>query len=175
MIAALGILALGFLLVVVQSALGAVLDLGLLMPNPVLPIVLYLGMTPDISLARGSALSFALGLLLDSAAGQSMGLFTFVHQATFLVTRGASLRLFMRGQLSQMLLAAAASLAGSATIVALRGIFRPAGHFEAVSALHLAAAVLLSGLSTGLIAPFIFQLVRRIDQLRRREDGAAMR
>ena len=175
MIPTLAMLGLGFLLVAIQSALGAMLDLGSLMPNPVLPIVLYLGMTPDISLARGSVISFSLGLMLDSAAGQSMGLYTFVHQASFLVTRGASVRLFMRGQLSQVLLATAASILGSATIVALRGIFRPAGHFEAVSAWHLTSAVVLSGLSTGLLAPFILQIVRRLDQLRRREESTAVR
>jgi rod shape-determining protein MreD len=163
----------GFSLIVVQSALGAVVDLGVLMPNLVLPIVLYLALAPDVSLARGAVLSFALGVLFDSATGNSMGLFTFVHEATFLLARGASLRLIIRGRLSQMLTTAASAALGSITLIALRSIFRKSSQIDIFSPGYVALAVLGSALSTGLSAPLIYQLARRVDQLRRRDDAGA--
>jgi len=167
------ILLVGFLLIVVQGALGAVIDLGVLMPNPVLPIVIYLAMAPDVSLARGAMLSFALGVLFDSATGNSMGLFTFVLQASFLVARGAGFRLFMRSRLSQMAITAATASAGSITLIALRSIFRKSSQIDISSPRYIAFAVIGSALSTGLLAPAIYQLVRRVDQLRRRDDAGA--
>lgn len=168
----LGILVLGFLLILVQGAVGVVIDLGVLMPNPILPVVIYLAMAPDISLGRGAALSFALGFLFDSATGNAMGLFTFVHEASFLVARGAGFRLIVRGRLSQMLITAATSAVGSVTLIALRSIFRPALQIEAGNPRHTALAVIASALATGAISPFIYQLARRVDQLRRRDEGA---
>jgi rod shape-determining protein MreD len=168
------LLAAGFFLVVFASSLGTVLHLGLLMPNVILPIVIYLGMAPDVSLARGAMLSFALGWLLDSACGNAMGLYTFIHVATFLVARGAGFRLIMRGRISQVMITSLAAIVGAVTLIALRSIFRPPQQFEAISIRHLFAAVLAPALSTGAIAPFVFQLVRRIDAFRRREEGAAV-
>ena len=94
--------------------------------------------------------------------------------ATFLVARGAGFRLIMRGRLSQVLITALAAIAGAGTLIALRSIFRPHTQFETLSAHHLVAAVLAPGLSTGAVAPFVFQIVRRIDTFRRREEGAAV-
>jgi rod shape-determining protein MreD len=166
------LLLLGFSLIVVQGALGAVVDLGVLMPNPILPLVIYLAMTPDVTLARGAALSFLLGFLFDSATGNAMGLFTFVHEASFLVARGAGVRLIVRGRASQMLFTAAASMLGSVTLIALLRIFRPANQHTMSSPTHAALSVLASGLATGLVSPLIYQLARRVDGLRRRDEGA---
>jgi len=163
-----------FLLVALQAAVGTVLDLGVVMPNVLLPMVIYLGMAPDISLQRGAILSFVTGLLLDSGCGNAMGLMTFVQVATFLVARAASFRLLMRGRFSQVLITALTAFIGSVTMVALRAIFRPPFSFNAVSVRHLAVALLAPALATGAVAPFVFLLVRRIDGLRRREESAAM-
>ena len=143
------------------------------MPNPVLPIVIYLAMAPDVSLARGAALSFALGMLFDSATGNSMGLFTFVHEASFLLARGAGFRLIMRGRLSQILITAATAGVGSITLIALRSIFRKSSQIDISSPRYMALAVIGSALSTGLLAPLIYQLARRLDLLRRRDDAGA--
>ena len=168
----LGLFLLGFLLIVVQGALGVVVDLGVVMPNVVLPVVLYVAMAPDISLGRGAILSFALGFLVDSATGNAMGLFTFVHEASFLVGRGAGFRLIVRGRLSQMVITAGTAAVGSVTLIALRSIFRPALQIEAGNPRHTALAVIASAIATGAISPFIYQLARRVDQLRRRDEGA---
>ena len=166
------LLLLGFSLIVVQGALGAVVDLGVLMPNPILPLVIYLAMSSDVSLARGAGLSFLIGFLFDSATGNAMGLFTFVHEASFLVARGAGVRLIVRGRLSQMMITALAAGLSSATVIALLRIFRPAGRAAMSSPAHATLAVLASALATGLISPLVFQLARRVDSLRRREEGA---
>ena len=172
MIRDLVLLATGFTMLVLAAALGTVTKLGVLMPNAVLPIVIYLGMAPDVSLARGAILSFLLGWLMDSVCGNALGLYTFTHVATFLVARGAGFRLIMRGRVSQVLITALASIVGAGTLIALRSIFRPQAQFDTLSARYLLASVLAPGLSTGAMAPFVFQLVRRIDSLRRREEGA---
>ncbi len=168
------LLSTGLLLLVLQAAVGSVLDLGVLMPNPLLPMVIYLGMAPDVSLVRGAVLSFLLGVLLDSFCGNAMGLLTFVHEATYLVARGAGFRLIMRGRGSQVLITAAAAVIGAGSVVALRSIFRSATPFDAVSIRHLTVSLLASALSTGAIAPFVFLLVRRIDSLRRREESSVL-
>ena len=168
------LLVVGFLLIMVQAALGAVVDVGVFMPNPILPFVIYLAMAPDVSLARGAALSFALGFLFDSATGNAMGLFTFLHESAFLLARGAGFRLIMRGRISQMSITAATALVGSITLIALHRIFRPTptGQVDVTSPEHLAFAVVGSAFSTGLLAPLFYQLARRIDNLRRREEAA---
>jgi rod shape-determining protein MreD len=168
------LLALGFLFVSMTAALGTVLDIGVLMPNAILPIVIYLGMAPDVGLARGACLSFVLGLMVDSACGNAMGLMTFTHVAVFLVARAAGFRLLMRGRISQVLITSLTAIVAAFTLIALRSIFRPRFDFDAVSTHHLVVALLAPGLSTGAIAPFVFRIVRRVDVFRRREESAAV-
>lgn len=163
----------GFLLMAIESAVGTITAIGELMPNALLPIVIYLGMAPDVSLARGAALSFALGLMVDSAAGNALGLMTFVHVATLVTARAAGVRLFMRGRVSQVLIATLTALAAAITVIALRSIFRPEEQFASGSMRHLVVSVLAPSLATGAIAPFVFQLARRIDTLRRRDEPAS--
>ncbi len=170
----LSLLALGFALATSEAALGAVFRLGPLMPNALLPIVIYLGMAQDISLARAAALSFVLGLFVDSAAGNAMGLMTFLHVATLIATRAAGVRLMMRGRLSQFSITALIAALGAIAMVSLRSIFRPEEPFEATSVKHVIVAVLLPSLTTGAVAPFVFQLVRRIDTRSRRDEVASL-
>jgi len=161
------------MLIMVQGALGAIFDVGVLMPDLALPVVIYLAMAPDVSLARGSVTSFWLGLVLDSAAGNAMGLLTFVHVAAYLVARAAGFRLLIRGRLSQIVSTAALALLGSITMIALRAIFRPTGPIEVLNPRHVVVAVVSSALCTGAVAPFIYQALRRLDALRRREESTA--
>jgi rod shape-determining protein MreD len=169
------LLATGFVLLIISSALGAVMDIGVLMPTLTLPIVIYVGMVVDVSLARGALLSFALGLLSDSFSGNAMGPMTFVHEATFLVARGAGFRLLMRGRVSQVLITAFAAFIGAVTVVALRSIFRSSGvPFDSANYRHTIVAIVAPALSTGAVSPFVFQLVRGVDSFRRREDVAVL-
>jgi rod shape-determining protein MreD len=168
------VLGMGFLLVVLEAALGTVTRLGPLMPNALLPMVIYLGMAPDTSLARGAVLSFALGLMLDSASGHPMGLMTFVHVLTLIGARAGAFRLIMRGRVSQILITAIAAAAGSLIALSLVRILRPGEQLDSVSLRYTLVAVLAPSLATGAIAPFMFKLVRRIDSMRRRDEGASL-
>ncbi|MDB4974288.1 MAG: hypothetical protein JWN48_2629 [Myxococcaceae bacterium] len=173
MIRELSLLGIGFLLVALESAIGTVTRIGALMPNAVLPIVIYVGMAPDISLSRAAMLSFLLGLLVDSASGNAMGLMTFLHVAALMATRVGSLRLFMRSRVSQVLITAGLAALGAVLIVTLRGIFRPDESFYVSSTRHLLVSVIAPSLATGAVAPFVFQLVRRVDTRSRRDESAS--
>lgn len=170
----LALLVTGFLLVALESAIGSVSRLGALMPNALLPLVIYLGVTHDISLARGSMLAFALGTLVDAAAGHALGLMTFVHVLTFLAARGAAFQLALRGRTSQVLVTFLAASLGSLIALSLLRMFRPDEHFEQATLRHTLRAVLGPSLATAAIAPLMFRLARRIDSLRRREEGAGL-
>ncbi|HTJ80975.1 MAG TPA: hypothetical protein VL400_04605, partial [Polyangiaceae bacterium] len=73
-------LALGFALLVIQSNLYRLIDLlhvSGATPSLLLPLVVFMGVH-EYSIARGAALSFVLGYLLDLFAGSPVGLFTFI-------------------------------------------------------------------------------------------------
>lgn len=165
------VLAVGFALVVLESALGSVTRLGPLMPNALLPMVIYLGMAPDTSLARGAILSFALGLIADAASGHPLGLITLVHVLTLVGARAGAFRLIMRGRTSQVLITAVAGAACALVALTLLRLFRPGEQLEATSLRYTLVAVLAPSLATGAVAPFVFRLMRRIDNFRRREEG----
>jgi rod shape-determining protein MreD len=163
-----------FGLLVLQTTLATFVQLGPLMPNVVLPMVIYLGMAPDVSRFRGALLAFLLGLMQDSMCGNAMGFWTFVSVATFLVARGTGWRVIMRGRFAQVVATATGAVVAGGTIVALRRIFREDPPFEATRASAVAIAVIVPGLTTGAIGPWIFQMMRRIETFRRRDEGSAL-
>ena len=136
--------------------------------------MLYLGVTPDVHVVRGAAISFALGYLLDSFCGSPMGLSTFVMVATFLGTRGAGLNLFMRGSLFQILLTFGFGMLTGGAVLALRAIFEPPAPFPADSVTDTAVSLVAGSAVTALLSPIIFLGIRRVDALvtRRREEAA---
>lgn len=194
------LLSFGFALLVGQAALGAIVTVHPFTPNLLLPIVIFLGVQNDVHLLRGALLSFLLGYLLDMFCGSPVGLCTFVLVATFMVARGAGIRLFLRGASFQIGLVFVASLLAGGTMLALRAIFSPPEAFplempatgpaaDAVEAMAsnpdaservgsvvaTAWMLLASAAATALPAPVLFAAARRIDSLRarRREaDGA---
>ena len=191
-------LAFGFALLVLQAAIGTLLPLHPFVPNLLLPIVIYLGVDPDVQLVRGALLTFVLGYFLDVVAGAPTGLFTFVLVATYLAARGAGLRLLLRSVPFQMGLVVVISIAANGVMLALRAIFQPAEAFplvmpasgalggivrfflreDALVGAYVATAttLLASAVATGLAAPLVFGIVRRIDGLARsrtRKSGDA--
>ena len=161
-------------LLVLQTAVGTVVYMHAVAPNLLLPMVILLGVAPDVHVVRGAALSFVIGYLLDSFCGSPMGLQTFVMVLTFMVARGAGLRLFLRGPVFQIVLTFLASLLAGGTINALQAIFEPRVPFPAGTIAHNAFGLVLPAASTALVAPLVFAIVRRIEGLpvRRREEGA---
>src|SRR5271166_2990351 len=88
-------LALGFALLIVQGNLFRFigrLHVAGATPSLLLPLVVFMGVH-EYSIARGAALAFTLGYLLDVFAGAPVGLLTFITVATFVVARFAGVRL----------------------------------------------------------------------------------
>jgi rod shape-determining protein MreD len=162
----------GFGLLVLEAALGTLIPMHAFAPNLMLPIAIYLGVSPEVQIVRGAVISFLLGYLLDSFCGNPMGLQTFVLTASFMVARGAGLRLFPQGLGFQMLLTFLMAIAYGATVLALRAIFEqpqvPMG--EAMSA--RAYFSFESPLSTALLSPFVFAGTRSVLSLgsKKREE-----
>ena len=169
----LAFVAFGFGLLVAQAALGALLPLADWAPNLVLPVVIYLGVAPDVHVVRGAALAFVLGYLLDSFCGSPMGLQTFVMVATFLVARGAGLSLFMRGPAFQIAMTFVFAVLAGGSILALRAIFEPPAPFPVGSVSTTVLSLSAGAAVTAVLAPLLFGAVRRLDGLvtRRRDEA----
>lgn len=166
----------GFVLLVVQATFATLVPAHGVAPNLLLPIAIYLGVSHDVWIVRGAALSFCLGVMLDAFSGNPwMSLQTFAVVATFLVSRFAGMRLFLRGPVFQVLLTFFVTLLTGGTILALRTIFEKPAPFAAGTAWGTAAALVGPALTTALVAPLVFVVVRRLDSVgaRRREERPA--
>jgi len=157
------VLALGLTLLVLQSVVLGLVSLHPFSPNLVLPVVLFLGVSPEVPLVRGALVAFGLGYVLDVFAGNRMSLETFVCVATFMSARGAGLRLFLRSPSYQIVLTFVVSLLAGGTTLALRAIFTPPSPFPVGRALGTVILLGASSLATALCAPLVFALVQRIE------------
>src|SRR5262252_7471500 len=118
-------LALGIALLIVQSNLFRIigrLHVAGATPSLLLPLVVFMGVH-EYSIARGAALSFTLGYLLDIFAAAPVGLFTFITVATFVVSRAAGVRLAAQTLITKIALALVFALVQGVLIVVLSAIF----------------------------------------------------
>jgi rod shape-determining protein MreD len=153
-------LALGFALLVIQANLFRIVDLfhvSGVTPSLLLPLILFMGVH-EYSIARGAALSFVLGYLLDLFAGAPVGLFTFMSVATFLIARVAGVRLAAQTLLTKVALAFAFALLEGVLLVVLTAIFGG----DAQRPRALALIVPQHAISTALVAPLVFRLAERV-------------
>ncbi|NUP05622.1 MAG: hypothetical protein HOW73_06135 [Polyangiaceae bacterium] len=153
-------LALGFALLVIQSNLFRLIDplhIAVATPSLLLPLVVFMGVH-EYSIARGAALSFILGYLLDIFAGAPKGLFTFISVATFVIARVAGIRLAAQTLLTKFALAFVFALLESVIVVALTAIFANDPH----RARSLAMLVPSHAITTCACAPFVFRIAERI-------------
>ena len=102
---------------------------------------------------------FVLGYLIDSFTANPMGLQTFAFVASFLVARGAGLRLLPQGPMFQIVLSFGLALVSGAMVLALRAIFERA---FALDWHESGLALVRSAIATALMAPFVFLGMRRI-------------
>ena len=169
------LLALGFFLLVAQATFTALVHVHPFTPNLLLPVVIYLGVSQDVELVRGAALSFVLGYLLDSFGGSPMGLQTFVLVAVFLLARGAGFSLFLRGPLFQIGLTFVVGLLAGGTVLALRAIFEQRPPFPVGGPFHSLVSLLAPSFITAILAPLVFLAVRRVDAIavRRPSEGSS--
>src|SRR5262245_2504103 len=153
-------LAAGIALLIVQSNLFRLigpLHLPGATPSLLLPLVVFMGVH-EYSMARGAALAFLLGYLLDVFAAAPVGLFTFITVATFIVSRLAGVRLAAQTFLTKIALAFVFGLIEGVLIVVLTALFGgDAGRPRA-----LALLVAPHAISTAIFAPLVFRLAERV-------------
>jgi len=168
-------LALGFMLLVLQSSLAVLVGTHAYAPNLILPIAIFLGVSPDVQLGRGAALAFTLGYFLDLFSGNRLGLATFLMVGTYILARAAGLRLFLRGPLFQVLLTFLVSLLVGGASLALRAVFERQPPFEIGGALSAGLDLIGPAIVTAIAAPLVFAPARRIEAIgsRRREESRA--
>ena len=165
-----GTVALGLCLLVAQAALPTLVPVTHYIPNLLLPIAIFLGVSPEVSLVRGSTICFVLGYLYDAFCGSPMGLQTFVLVASFMVARGAGLRLFPQGPAFQILLTAIMALLSGGTILALRAIFERPPPFPSSDAFSNLWTVVRYSLMTAILSPLVFAFTRRLERAAHRGE-----
>jgi rod shape-determining protein MreD len=128
------------------------------LPALVLPLILFMGVH-EYSLARGAAVSFALGHATDILGIAPVGLYTFTYVATFVLARAAGVRLATQTTWMQVLLAGAFALLQSTMILVLLAIF---GH-DAWVPRSLYPLAFSHAIATAAVAPLLFRLSQWID------------
>jgi rod shape-determining protein MreD len=157
------LLGFGFVLLAAQAALGTLVPMHTFAPNLVLPIVLALGVWPEVHVVRGASVSFGLGYLLDAFCGNSLGLQTFVLVASFMLARGAAVRLLPHGPMFIGLFAFVMCVISSIAVLSLQAMFGKKSEILTYDAAGTLRVVFQSALTTALVAPPIFGVVRRIE------------
>jgi cell shape-determining protein MreD len=153
-------LALGVALLILQSNLFRFIDrlhVPGAIPSLLLPLIVFMGVH-EYSMARGAALSFTLGYLLDVFAAAPLGLFTFITVATFVVSRAAGVRLAAQTLITKVALALVFGLVEGILVVVLTAIF---GN-DPARARALALLIPTHAASTAIFAPFVFSLAERV-------------
>ncbi|MBW2148492.1 MAG: rod shape-determining protein MreD [Deltaproteobacteria bacterium] len=122
----------------------------------ILIIVVYLGFTRDV--AWGGVLAFCLGYMMDIGSGGIPGTFSFSKFIVLLITATVAKRFFTKHPMFIFFLVFLFSLMDGLIML---GILRIQGTWR-VEGLDV-GNVLLQAAATGLIAPFVFALLRRVD------------
>lgn len=153
-------LAIGVALLILQSNIFRLIgkvNIPGATPSLLLPLIVFMGVH-EYSIARGAALAFLLGYLLDLFAAAPVGLFTFITVATFIVSRAAGVRLAAQTLITKIALAFVFGLVEGILIVVLTAIFGQ----DAARPRSLALLVAPHAISTALFAPFVFSLAERV-------------
>jgi rod shape-determining protein MreD len=126
-------------------------------PALVFPLILFMGVH-EYSLARGALLAFVLGYATDVLGVAPVGLYTFTYVATFVLARGAGVRLAAQTTWMQVLLVGAFSLLQSTMVLVLLAIFgRDPWVPRALYPLALPHAI-----ATAAVAPVAFRVAQAL-------------
>ncbi len=128
-------------------------------PGLVLPLVVFLGVH-EPSMAKGAALSAAIGYAEDVLSGAPIGLFTFVSVSVWWLSRIAGVRLTAQTWLTRASLGFVFAIVEGALVLVLLAVFgndnrRP---------VELSAIVLPHAAATALCSPVLFRLAQRLRQ-----------
>ncbi len=140
---------------VVESVVPFLFHLRSARADLLLVVVLYLALNDDV--VQGAALSAVAGYLSDLTSATPAFLYTFLAVLTFVVLRLGGSALKTEGGVQSAAVAFGASVLHSVIATLVFGSFTGAGfHFEL-------APLLWSALGTGIAAPFVFSILRRLD------------
>lgn len=157
----------GYLLLVAQASLRQLVPVVALFPDPVLVVVLYLGVTPRQSAWVGALLALVLGYFTDLFSLAPKGLHAVVYVLLFYAARGAQIRLLTRGLVFEVGFPLLASFVCGLLVILGRALAAPAVGVRGVW------AVAVQAVATGATAPVLFFIGRRIDRWTSRvPDGA---
>jgi rod shape-determining protein MreD len=153
---------------IVTASLQALLPWHLPTPDVLLLFVLYLGLGARGPAPSHMAVALVLGYLADLFSGAPKGLHALTLTVAMLLARAASWRILITAAWHTVAIAFGASLAHSFLLLALSAQLWNEG---ALSAMRIAPA---TALATALLAPFVFEGLRRLDR-RLQPDPRALR
>jgi rod shape-determining protein MreD len=162
--------ALAVLIAAVQAALLRWLGGGALPVALLAACVVYQGLHGGN--VDGAIAAAGVGYVLDLVSGTPKGLMTFLAVAAFLMVRGLSVAVDVRSRAAFGLLSAGAALV--MTIGALI-LLRYTSAAETAPGLGLVPRALLEAVLTGVAAPALLPVLRRVDALFHREEPGLLR
>ena len=140
-----------------------------LVPDVVLVLVLYLGVTPHRAATSGAVVALLLGYVMDLTAAAPKGLFGLTYVAFFYLGRLAQSRFLTTTRLFEILFALVAGLLSGIVTLFVRALAAP--HVG----LRGFGTVLFQAVATAIVAPVIFSLGRFVDRRTSRVPDHASR
>lgn len=128
-------------------------------PSLLLPMVVFLGVY-EPSMAKGAALSCAMGYAQDILATAPIGLFAFVHVAIWWLARVAGVRLTAQTWFTRASLGFAFALVQSTIVLVVLAVFGTDNRRPVA----MTSVVLANAVTTALLSPAVFQLAQRLRQ-----------
>jgi rod shape-determining protein MreD len=139
-------------------------------PSLLLPMVVFLGVY-EPSMAKGAAISCAMGYAQDILATAPIGLFAFVHVAIWWLSRVAGVRLTAQTWFTRASLGFAFALVQSTIVLVVLAVFGTDNRRPVA----MVSVVLANAVTTALLSPMLFQLAQRLRQggiTRAQNEGA---
>lgn len=158
----LAMVALSLMLLIAQAWLGHLTSHPWI-PNLILPLVMYVGVSPAYDVLRGSSLAFVMGYLADLMSGCPLGLQTFAMVFLFLLARTAGLRLHIKRLIFQLLITFLAALFVGAVMLVLQAVFANPTPYKPSAFGPLAILLIFSSLISAAFAPWIFYLAQIVE------------
>jgi len=165
------IILVGFLMLALESPLLYDANVAQYVPDLVLVVAIYLGLSS--SFGRGLGVALAVGLLKDGfAAGTPVGMYMEINAIAFLVAFRLSRRLVLRGPVGAMLVSLLFSVGASVVELVLSLVFvRSFGLGNSGPGLILASMV-PQALVTAPFGVAVFWVLDRLDALTTRKGDS---
>lgn len=149
---------LGGAALVLQMAVLDALPFGVLKPDLVLLLLLYLAGRSDA--ASGGIVAFALGYGMDVLSGAPFGLFTVTKVVIYFLAFLAAKRVYLTAGLAPAVMAVAATLVEGILVRVLYGTLGLDGRALGYGLLRY---LVFQALLMGALAPFLFHWLGRLD------------